>query len=104
MPGFRTPDDRCDLDPNKICDNCCKCIDNSDSDYKVVLADMALDESEGYLVEKAGETESDDVEERYIGVPDELLAEWNDKLQKYEQELSDNEADKRVMVGHRKRK
>ncbi len=24
---FNEEDDRCDLDPNKICDNCCKCIE-----------------------------------------------------------------------------
>ena len=28
-------DDRCDLDPNKICDNCCKCIE-SDKNYKII--------------------------------------------------------------------
>lgn len=102
MSEFRTPDDRCDLDPNKICDNCCKCIDNNDSDYKVVLADMALDESEGYLIEKAGETDSSDISEDYIGVSDELLAEWNEKLKKYEQELDDKAIDKHFLVGHRK--
>ncbi len=103
MSGFRTSDDRCDLDPNKICDNCCKCIDNPESEYKVVLADMALDDSEGYLIEKAGETESDN--EKYIGVSDELLAQWNEKLQKYEHELADKEANSQhMMIGHRKRK
>lgn len=28
-------DDRCDLDPNKICDNCCKCIE-SDKNYMII--------------------------------------------------------------------
>lgn len=28
-------DDYCDLDPNKICDNCCKCIE-SDKKYKII--------------------------------------------------------------------
>ena len=27
--------DFCDLDPTKICDNCCKCID-SDKNYKII--------------------------------------------------------------------
>lgn len=27
--------DYCDLDPNKICDNCCKCIE-SDKNYKII--------------------------------------------------------------------
>lgn len=28
-------DDFCDLDPNKICDNCCKCIE-TDKNYKII--------------------------------------------------------------------
>lgn len=28
--------DRCDLDPEKICDNCMKCV-KSDDDYRAVL-------------------------------------------------------------------
>lgn len=28
-------DDYCDLDPNKICDNCCKCIE-TDKNYKII--------------------------------------------------------------------
>ena len=28
-------DDRCDLDPNKICDNCCKCLE-MDKNYKII--------------------------------------------------------------------
>ncbi len=27
--------DYCDLDPNKICDNCCKCIE-TDKNYKII--------------------------------------------------------------------
>ena len=27
--------DFCDLDPNKICDNCCKCIE-PDKNYKII--------------------------------------------------------------------
>lgn len=28
-------DDICDLDPDKICDNCCKCIE-PDKNYKII--------------------------------------------------------------------
>lgn len=28
-------DDFCDLDPKKICDNCCKCIE-PDKNYKII--------------------------------------------------------------------
>ena len=30
--------DRCDLDPNKICDNCMKCV-NGDEEYRSILID-----------------------------------------------------------------
>lgn len=32
---FNECDDYCDLDPNKICDNCCKCIE-TDKNYKII--------------------------------------------------------------------
>jgi hypothetical protein len=30
--------DRCDLDPDKICDNCMKCV-SADADYKGIMID-----------------------------------------------------------------
>lgn len=30
--------DRCDLDPNKICDNCMKCV-NGDAEYRAIMVD-----------------------------------------------------------------
>ena len=30
--------ERCDLDPNKICDNCMKCV-NGDAEYRGVMID-----------------------------------------------------------------
>lgn len=30
--------ERCDLDPNKICDNCMKCV-NGDAEYRGVVID-----------------------------------------------------------------
>lgn len=33
--------DRCDLDPEKTCDNCMKCI-QSDSEYKSIAIDCIL--------------------------------------------------------------
>lgn len=36
--------DRCDLDLNKICDNCCKCIE-SDADFVAVeVDDIVIDD------------------------------------------------------------
>jgi hypothetical protein len=37
--------DRCDLDPNKICDNCMKCLQTG-SDYRSVLIDGIVLEGE----------------------------------------------------------
>lgn len=34
--------DICDMDPDKICDNCCKCIDG-DADYKGIYVDDIID-------------------------------------------------------------
>lgn len=34
--------DRCELDPNKICDNCCRCIETSDADYLEIQVDDIL--------------------------------------------------------------
>lgn len=33
----------CDLDPSKICDNCCKCID-IDADYKSIQIDEIIED------------------------------------------------------------
>ena len=38
-------DDYCDLDPKKICDNCCKCIE-SDKNYKIIKITKILDSEE----------------------------------------------------------
>ena len=37
--------DRCDLDPNKICDNCMKCV-NTDAEYRAVMVDHFALENE----------------------------------------------------------
>ena len=36
----------CDLDPNKICDNCEKCLHLEDNDYKGVVIDEILSEKD----------------------------------------------------------
>lgn len=36
-------DDYCDLDPTKLCDNCCKCLEKGEA-YRVLRADMHLAE------------------------------------------------------------
>ncbi|MGC7873113.1 hypothetical protein ACPUYX_16480 [Desulfosporosinus sp. SYSU MS00001] len=34
--------DRCDLDPSKLCDNCCQCIDTLEGDYAEIGIDDIL--------------------------------------------------------------
>lgn len=33
--------DRCDLDPEKVCDNCMKCV-NGDAEYRAVVIDRVI--------------------------------------------------------------
>lgn len=40
--------DICDLDSNKLCDNCCKCID-IDSDYKTIDIDEIIEDSDSSI-------------------------------------------------------
>lgn len=38
-------DDRCDLDPNKICDNCCKCLETEDKEYRTIMANFLTEDT-----------------------------------------------------------
>ncbi len=40
----------CDLDPQKVCDNCCACIDGT-SDYRSVEIDDVLDDDESLILD-----------------------------------------------------
>ena len=41
-------DDRCDLDPSKICDNCFKCLEMDQADYgEIIISNVVTDEEEG---------------------------------------------------------
>lgn len=55
-------DDYCSLDPSKLCDNCCKCLEPHEA-YRVIHADMSLDQM-------PQETELSDIEE---GLPEAYL-------------------------------
>ena len=39
--------DRCDLDPEKICDNCMKCV-NGNAEYRGIAIDRIMLEKEDY--------------------------------------------------------
>ena len=40
-------DDRCDLDPNKICDNCCKCLEEEGGSkaFRTVMASFLTEDT-----------------------------------------------------------
>ncbi len=92
--------DICDLDPNKICDNCCKCIDSphEDENYAVLPVDLQTEPAaqegwedeydipDGQDEDTSFECDSDDDPQgsTYIAEPldidPELLLEWEQKL------------------------
>ena len=97
--------DVCDLDPNKICDNCCKCIEESqqeDEDYAVVPVHLQRpDEAESPAADGWGEetalldeddndplesesSDDDPKEDDYVAEPldidPKLMLEWEEKL------------------------
>lgn len=39
-------DDFCDLEPNKICDNCCKCIEEN-KNYKIIKITKIINDESG---------------------------------------------------------
>lgn len=80
--------DYCDLEPGKICDNCCRCIDEPGKEYNTVLADFELLE-EDYVLDDVN------VLNEPLERPDidpALLAEWEEKLRKLEEEEKAAEA------------
>lgn len=47
----RVPEnDYCDLEPRKLCDNCCRCIDEPGREFNTVLAEFEL-LSEDYVLD-----------------------------------------------------
>lgn len=85
----RVPEnDYCDLEPGKICDNCCRCIDEPGKEYNTVLAGFELLE-EDYVLDDVN------VLNEPLERPDidpALLAEWEEKLRKLEEEEKAEEA------------
>ncbi len=74
--------DRCDLDPNKVCDNCCKCIE-TDEEYRTLPVGL---DPESTLVFHPGEEEKLSAESMpAFDIDPALLAEWEEKLRRAEE-------------------
>lgn len=50
--------DRCDLDPEKVCDNCLRCVKDEAADYRAIHIDGVLAPEEA-LDAEAGEGDTD---------------------------------------------
>lgn len=84
--------DYCDLDPTKICDNCCRCIESGEEyeEFQIELTDTisTLDE----LAELPFDFDDEDGEEYSfdptnvapLDIDPQLMAEWEKKLRIYE--------------------
>lgn len=91
----RDENDICDLDPSKVCDNCCKCLEQQEeltdeNGYRVIVADFNPEEAEGVSEpEQASAIAAlfrEEKEDEELGeidpldIPPELMAEWEAKL------------------------
>ncbi len=110
--------DVCDLDPNKICDNCCKCLEQSDdlneNGYRVIMAEFQADGEDMEFVpeqqsaiaalfdEKDEEELFDEVEP--LDIPPELLSEWEERLAASFQKDEENEPRQPKLHASRKRR
>ncbi|MEL7608466.1 MAG: hypothetical protein AAGU74_03095 [Bacillota bacterium] len=99
--------DVCDLDPNKICDNCCKCIESQQDDKNYAVLPVQLhrtedaesmmpedvdaweeenalpyddDDSQAYERSDDDDSEEDDCIAEPLNIDPLLIEEWEEKL------------------------
>lgn len=100
--------DYCDLDPTKLCDNCCRCIESNDEyeEFQIELTDTisTLDEMAelpfDFSDDEADEYSFDPSNVAPLDIDPQLMAEWERKLRIYEIE----EAQQQVQNLHGSRK
>ncbi len=81
---YRTPEgDMCDLDPNKICDNCMKCVNKTGADYTEILADFDPESIRVFTPGEGDEEINEPIEP--LDIDPELVAEWEEKLRAAEE-------------------
>ncbi len=113
--------DFCDLDPNKRCDNCCKCLeqpsdDSDETGYRVIMAEFQADGEDTEFMpeqeqqsaiaalfdEKDEEEDADEVEP--LNIPPELLAEWEAKLAaSFQEDAKNNPPQPKLHASRKKR-
>lgn len=84
--------DICDIDPQKICDNCCKCIDeDGEQEFAhIQVDDVVMEEQDDFtrayfLQDELEEEGEDHLDTILYKQPDPtLLAEWEEKLRDME--------------------
>ena len=87
----RVPEnDYCDLEPGKLCDNCCRCIDEPGREFNTILAEFEL-LSEDYVLDDINVL-NEPLERPNIDPA--LLAEWEEKLRALEEEERAAEAER----------
>lgn len=101
--------DYCDLDPTKICDNCCRCIESGEEyeEFQIELTDTisTLDE----LAELPFDFDDDEGEYSFdpsnvapLDIDPQLMAEWEKKLRIYEIEEAQQQV--RSLHGSRRKR
>ena len=92
---YRTPEgDMCDLDPNKVCDNCMKCVNKNGADYTEVLADFDPESIRVFTPGEDDEEINEPIEP--LDIDPELVAEWEEKLRAAEEAERNGEKVERV--------
>ena len=76
--------DCCDLDPNKLCDNCCRCLESRDADYIDINAALDADSMRIYYGEEEDELNLNELPP--MDIDPALLAEWEEKRRQKEWE------------------
>lgn len=102
--------DYCDLDPTKLCDNCCRCIQSDDEyeEFQIELTDTisTLDDMAelpfDFYDDEGDEYSFDPSNVAPLDIDPQLMAEWEKKLRVYEIEEAQQQV--RSLHGSRRRR
>lgn len=75
---------RCDLNPDKICDNCCACLEKIDTEEqpfaRIRVADIVVEQPDEYLQSFFADMEEEEGEVLCERPSPALMAEWEERL------------------------